>query len=217
MSLVAGVVLAACFTPEELFDDFLDAKRQLAADAGTGGDDAGQANEQPLTAEQVTGSYSYAIATPVDPTQPVVYLAEVEATPAPDDSLEVRMRQRPLAIADRTTPVGEFSDWTTMLVDSTGAYESPPITTQVPAAANSFGLPLTTTIVFTGRFINPASAEQPDAEVEFFCGAATGMVEGIGLSLEGSTFAASRIPDPDDSSTYPDVVINCNQDPAAPL
>jgi hypothetical protein len=214
---IVGFVLAACFTPEERFDDFIDRKKELLADAGSVVDDAGQGNSEALTAEQVTGSYSYAISTPVDPTKPVVYLAEVEASPAADDQLDVRIRQQPLSITDRKTPVGDFSEWTSMLVDPIGTYESPPITTLVPAAANSFGIPLTTTIVFTGLFINPATPEQPDAKVEFFCGTATGTVMGLGLSLDGSTFAAQRIADPEDTGTYPDVVINCNQDPAAPL
>jgi hypothetical protein len=215
--ILLGLSLAACFTPEQRFNDFVDDKKALLADAGAGGGDAGGGNDAPLTAEQVAGSYSYAISTPVDPSHPVVYLAEVEASPATGDTLEVRLRQRPLAITDRTTPVGDFSEWVTMLVEPTGTYVSPPITTVVPAAANSFGIPLTTTITFTGVFINPATPELPDAKVEFFCGTATGIVEGLNLPLDGSSFAATRIPDPEDTSTYPDVVINCNKDPAAPL
>lgn len=211
--------VAACFTPEERFDDFVAAKRELAVDAGTGGEDAGgmTGNSEPLKAEQVTGSYLYAVSTPASPTQPTVYLTEVEAMPAMDDYLDVRIRQRPLAIADRKTPVGEFSEWLSMVVEPVGTYETPPITTVVPPAANSFGLPLTTTIAFKGTFFNPATDDMPEAKVEFFCGTATGVVEGLNLPLDGSTFAASRIPDPADTSTYPAVVINCNKDPAAPL
>jgi hypothetical protein len=210
--------LAACFSPEERFDDFVAAKKEIAPEAGVGGDDGGGIdNTEPLTAEQIGGSYLYAIATPIAPTQPVVYLAELEATPAMDGKLEVRLRQQPLAIADRKTPVGDFSEWIAMEVFPSGVYESPPITTVVPAAANSFGLALTTTITFRGTFVNPATAEMPDAKVEFFCGTATGIVEGLNLPLDGTTFAASRIPDPSDTSTYPDVVINCSKDPAAPL
>jgi len=216
--ILFGLALTACFAPEQRFNDFVDDKKQLAADAGADAGDAGEpGNTEPLTAEQVTGTYSYAISTPVDPTKPTVYLTEVEASPARDDSLNVRIRQRPLSFADRTTPVGEFSEWTTTLVEPTGTYVSPPITTVVPAAANSFGLPLTTTIVFAGVFVNPGTPEMPDGNVEFFCGTATGVVEGLNLPLDGSTFAASRISDPTDTSTYPDVVINCSKDPAAPL
>ena len=206
---------SACFTPEDRFDDFIAAKQRLASDAGT---DAGEqpGNTQPLKADQVTGSYLYAVSTPVNPAQPTVYLAEVEASQQ-GDGLEVRIRQRPLAVVDRTTPVGDFSEWTTSLVDPSGAYETPPLTTIVPAAANSFGLPLTTTVAFKGAFKNPATAELPDTKVDFFCGTATGMVQGLNLSLEGSTFAAARIPDVANTDTYPDVVINCNKDPAAPL
>ncbi len=216
--ILLGLTLTGCFAPEQRFDDFVEDKKQLAADAGTDASDAGEpGNTQPLTAEQVTGTYSYAISTPVDPTKPTVYLTEVEASPATGDFLNVRIRQRPLAFADRKTPVGAFSEWTTTRVEPTGTYQSPSITTVVPAAANSFGLPLTTTIVFTGLFVNPGTPEMSDAKVEFFCGTATGVVEGLNLPLDGSTFAASRIPDPADTSTYPEVVINCNKDPAAPL
>lgn len=215
--LLMSLFLSACFTPEERFDEFVDKKKEQLADAGSGSQDGGQGSDDPLTAEQVTGSYSYAISTPVDPKHPVVYLAEVEATPAADDQLDVRLRQQPLSIMDRKTPVGDFSEWISIVVDPTGSYTTPEITTVVPGAANSFGIPLTTSIVFTGTFVNPATPEMPDAKVEFFCGTATGTVQGLGLSLEGSTFAAQRIPDVEDTSTYPDVVINCNQDPAAPL
>jgi len=216
--LIVGLTLAACFTPEERFDDFVEAKKELTADAGgSAGDASGGGNSEPLKAEQVVGSYSYAISTPVSPTQPTVYLAEVEATPGAGDALNVRLRQRPLSIMDRVTPVGDFSEWADLVVQPTGLYTTPPITTVVPAAANSFGLPLTTTITFTGMFQNPATPAMPDAKVEFFCGTATGTVKEFGLSLDGSTFAASRIPNPADTSTYPAVVINCNKDPAAPL
>ncbi len=205
----------ACFKPEDRFNDFVAAERKLASDAGS---DASQVpgNAEPLQAEQVTGSYLYAISTPTNPAQPTVYLAEVEASQQ-GDQLQMRIRQRPLAIADRKTPVGDFSDWSTMLVDANGTYQSPPITTVVPPAANPFGLALTTTVTFTGMIPNPATADMPNAPVAFFCGTATGSVEGLNLSLDGSTFAAVRIPDPTNTSTYPAVVINCNKDPAAPL
>ncbi len=213
--LLLLLTCSACFDPAGKFDDFVTAKEKLAVDAG--GDTGGEpGNAEPLKAEQVPGAYLYAISTPTNPAQPTVYLAEVEASQV-GDGLEVRIRQRPLAIADRKTPVGDFSDWMTNVVDASGAYESPAITTVVPAAANAFGLELTTTVTFRGRLVNPATAEMPDAKVEFFCGTATGVVEGLNLSLDGSTFAAVRIPDPADTSTYPAVVINCNKDPAAPL
>lgn len=209
------VTYSACFNPEARFNDFVSAERKLASDAGN---DAGQVpgNAEPLQAEQVIGSYLYAISTPTNPAQPTVYLAEVEATQQ-GDQLQMRIRQRPLAISDRKTPVGDFGDWSTMLVDANGTYQSPPITTVVPPAANPFGLALTTTITFTGMIPNPATADMRNVPVPFFCGTATGSVEGLNLSLDGSTFAAARIPDPTNTSTYPNVVINCNKDPAAPL
>lgn len=217
-SLVCCLLLSACFTPEQRFDDFVERKKVLAADAGMGDEDADiPGNDQPLTAEQVAGTYLYAISTPLNPAQPVVYLAEVEATPAQDDFLDIRIRQRPLAIADRKTPVGDWSDWTAAQLEPVGTYETPPITTVVPAAANTFGLPLTTTISFKGRFQNPATPDMPDAKVEFFCGTASGLVEGLNVPLDGSTFASSRIADPADTSSYPPVYINCNKDLAAPL
>jgi hypothetical protein len=211
--------LTACFEAEKRFDDFVDKKKELAGDAGPGGDDGGPIdNTEPLTAEQIAGSYLYAVSTPIAPTRPVVYVAELEAAPTSGIKLEVRIRQQPLSITDRKTPVGDFSAWTTMEVLPTGVYESPPITTVVPAGANSFGIPLTTTITFRGTFVNPATPEMPDAKVEFFCGTVPmGVVEGLNLPLDGSTFAATRIPDPSDTSTYPDTVINCSKDPAAPL
>jgi hypothetical protein len=212
------LMFSACFAPQERFDDFVAAKKNLAAEAGTDdGDGDGPGNDEPVTAEQITGTYLFAISTPVDPVHPLVYLAEFDAAAGMGDALDVRLRQRPLSIRDRKTPVGEFSEWISTSVEPTGVYESPPIDTVVPPAANSFGLALTTTIRFKGTFHNPATPAMPEAKIEFFCGTATGNVEGLNLSLDGTNFAASRLADPEDTSTYPDVVINCDKDPAAPL
>lgn len=213
--LLLSLALSACIEPKDRFDEFVAEKTRLAPEAGI---DAGEVagNTTPLSAEQVTGTYLYAVSTPANPSQPTVYLAEVEASEL-GEQLEVRMRQRALSVTDRKTPVGEFSEWITQLLDPAGSYQSPSITTVVPPEANPFGLALTTTITFTGTFRNPASAEMPDAKVEFFCGTATGLVEGLNLSLDGSTFAALRIPDPANPDSYPAVVINCNRDPAAPV
>lgn len=213
-----ALFFSACFSPEDRFNDFIALKKSAASDAGGEPEEGGAPGEgEPLTAEQVTGTYLYAISTPIDPTHPIVYLAEFEASPGMGDALAVRLRQRPLSITDRQTPVGEFSDWIDAAVEPTGTYQTPPITTEVPAAANTFGLPLTATVQFEGTFRNPATPEMPQAKVEFFCGTAMGKVEGVGLSLDGSTFAASRIPNPDDPSTYPEVLLNCSKQPAAPL
>lgn len=217
-AIVGCLILSGCFAPRDRFDNFVEAKKNLdAGGVDDGGDGQGPINSEPVTAEQITGTYLYAISTPVDPKQPLVYLAEFDASPAMDGLIEVRLRQRPLAIKDRKTPVGEFSEWISAEVNPTGTYETPSMTTVVPPEANSFGLPLTADIRFKGTFANPATAEMPDAKIEFFCGTATGTVQGLNLPLDGTTFAALRLDHPEDTSSYPDVLINCSKDPAAPL
>jgi hypothetical protein len=205
----------ACFDPNEKFQDFVDAKKALATDAGTttpGG------NTVPLLASQVDGVYLYAVSTPAAPLQPTVYLAEVEGTQT-GTQLSVRIRQQPLSKLDRATPVGDWSEWLTTDVDVAGKYETGPILTVVPAAANSV-LPLDTTteISFSGLFVNPSTPDMMEAKVQLFCGTGAGRaISPIALDLTGTTFAATRITDPADPSSYPAVVINCNMDPAQPL
>lgn len=212
------VVCASCFAPEDKFDDFVEAKREIAPEAGSGGPGGDAGSGIPLKADQISGTYYYAVSIPLSPSLPTVYLAQVEASDA-GDMLSVRIRQRPLSKTDRKTPVGEWSEWQTNLVSPVGSYMSPAISTTVPAAANAVtGTDSETEIAFEGTFINPATESMPDAKVEFFCGTGSGQAtKPLFIPLNGATFAAQRLDTPDDPSTYPPVVINCNKDPARPL
>jgi hypothetical protein len=159
---------AACFAPEDKFDDFVEQRRESLGDAGSSQSDAGE-NGEPLKAEQITGTYLYAVSVALEPSLPTVYLADISARQI-GDQLEVTIRQQPLSTTETT---------------------------------------------FTGTFVNPGTADDPDAKLQFFCGTMSGKaITPFTIPLDGSTFAASRIENPDDPSSYPRVLIDCNMTPA---
>jgi hypothetical protein len=212
--LFAVLLMPACISPEARFDDFVDGKN--------GGDSSsdleGSGGALQIEPEQITGSYLYVVSTVVAPRIPTVYLAEVEAEKV-ERLIKLRVRQRPLSKTDRFTPVGPWGSWREDLLDLEGTLESEPIRTVVPADANAItGVDTETEIAMHGRLFALAESN-PEAPVEFFCGAITGRI----LSpfpiddLTGSTFTGSRIPDVSDPTSYPPVVINCDRDPARPL
>lgn len=205
---------AACFAPEDKFNDFVDQRRASLGDAGTGTD--GQVgNEAPLRAEQLDGTYLYAVSVSLAPDLPTVYLAEITARQV-GEQLEVTIRQQPLSKNDWRTPVGPYSEPRVDLVTPTGEYTTDTVISTVPAAANAVtGSESVTETVFTGVFTNPATEDDPDAKLQFFCGTMEGRsTKPLPLDLSGSTFAATRIEDPSDPSSYPRVVINCDMTPA---
>jgi hypothetical protein len=213
--ILATALCTGCISPQDTFDDYVHLRRELAGDAGA--DSGATGNTTPLTPEQIEGTYLYAVSILLSPTNPVVYLVEVKAAAVPGSTdIEIMLRQRALSCTDRKTPVEEFSPWQTARVSATGAYTSDPVHTVVPASANA---PLgcmsvgDSMVTFTGSIINPATAANPDAKVEFWCGDVTGLANGF-LDLKGSTFTAVRVTDPEN---LPPVVINCAKQPAEPL
>lgn len=187
---------------------------------GADGEDE-QASDQTssLKAQQVSGTYLYAISTVLARTLPVVYLAEVEAKEM-DGALELRLRQRPLSKLDRATPVGPWTDWSVVLVDPTGALAGEPLSALIPAEANPItGFDTEAEIVMTASLASLRDPEHPDAPLDFLCGEVAGRIlSPIPVDdLSGSTFAATRIEDVTDPATYPEVVINCERQPARAL
>lgn len=208
-------LLAACFAPEEKFDDFLRDRLAKLGDAGMSNPEGDGGNSVPLRAEQLEGTYLYAVSVALAPSLPTVYLAEVKAEQV-GEQLAVTIRQRPLSKDDWRTPVGDYGEPRSDLVPATGSYTSELVVSVVPAAANAVtGADSRTETVFTGRFDNPATPDDPDAKLQFFCGTMTGEATSpLMIDLSGSTFAATRIPDVDDPDSYPRVVINCDMTPA---
>jgi len=205
---------AACFAPEDKFDDFVEQRRESIGDAGSSQSDAGE-NGAPLKAEQITGIYLYAVSVALAPSLPTVYLADISAKQV-GDQLEVTIKQQPLSKDDWRTPVGPYSEPRVDIVTPTGTYSTSLVISMVPALANAVtSQDSTTETVFTGTFVNPGTPDDPDAKLQFFCGTMTGQATTpFKIPLDGSTFAASRVDNPDDPSSYPRVLIDCNMTPA---
>jgi len=216
--MLGAVSVTGCFSPEDRFDDFVKQRRALLDDAGLGGETGGGGNGEPPRPEQLEGTYLYAVSVAIARTSPTVYLAEITARQV-GDKLEVTIRQQPLSKNDWKTPVGPSSQPRTDLVSRSGEYTTELVVSTVPKEANAVtGAESMTEVYFTGTFENPATPDDPDAKVQFFCGTMTGMATFPAvINLAGSTFAATRIDTPDDPGSYPPVVIDCAMNPARAL
>jgi hypothetical protein len=202
----------ACADPEARFDEFVAREESSKMSGGQQepGSDPGFVLPTP---EQSAGNFLLAVSTGLGRTKPVVSLLEVEAADK-DGQLELRLRYRPLAAADRKTPVGEFNEWQTVLVNPDGTYAAPSIRVVTPGEANPIdGSTIQADLSLQGR---PVANVAPGKTVDFLCGDVTGTLFAYGLpiGLAGSTFTATRITDPDN---YPPVTIDCAMTPAAPL
>jgi hypothetical protein len=172
-----------------------------------------------ITAEQLTGDYLFVVSIKVLPKAPVVFLAQISAERV-DDLLVLKLRHKALDKTDRVTPVSWWGPWQTGTIDAEGRFESETIAARIPAESNSIsGQDADAEIMLHGLLSDSVDVGTLDGAVEFVCGTVTGQIlRPIPIdSLTGSTFTATRIPDVDDPSTYPEVVINCDRDPARPL
>jgi hypothetical protein len=145
----------------------------------------------------------------------VVYEAQLEAE-QDGDQLIVHLRERPLSKLDRKSPVGAWSDWVDGKVDAEGYFTSDTLQLTIPADANAVtGLDTEVEIKLSARL----SEQAAEAPAEFLCGDVTGRIVGpIPLDdLSGSTFTVTRITDLEDAESFPEVVINCDHEPARPL
>lgn len=212
---LTSCLLAACPDPEARFDEFI-AREHSGAGSDAGDPDSSAADGGAFvlpTPEQSAGTFVLAISTRLGPTKPVVSLLEVEAENE-TGQLALRLRYRPLAAADRKTPVGEFNEWQSVLVNPDGTYAAPSVHVKTPAEANPIdGSMIEADLSLMGR---PVANVAPGQTVDFLCGDVTGTLfpYGLPLPLAGSTFTAARITDPDH---YPPVTIDCAMTPAAPL
>ncbi len=214
-----GAVLGACADPEGKFTDFVrrdDASRHR--DAGAGGDaaawDGGESGFP--TPEQMNGTYLLFVSTVLGPTTPIINLVEAKATPSAD-GLALKMRFRSLSYKDRKTAVSPFSEWKDATIDAKGQFSFEDRTTTPPEAnAVRPDTESVANLVFSATLADASFDKTPERSLQFWCGKVTGtLIEPVdGLSLEGSTFAWSRVVDP---NNYPDAVLDCAMTPAEPL
>jgi hypothetical protein len=201
----------ACPDPEGDFEAF-------ARRAGTHSTDAGTLNcEQPEgelpDPAQLSGQFLLSVSTTLGRDTPFVYLIDVEAERS-GDRYHITMSATPLSARDRSTPVGEPSEPQTFDVEPSGCFSSPPQMFQIPGPANPI-LPVqaTSELSFAGSV--STAIRDDEGYVTFWCGQVNGRsLTPLPMTLDGSTFAAARVTDPDN---LPPVVLDCEMTPARPL
>jgi len=212
------LLATACVDARGKFDAFVE--RDLAArmsDAGavpepTPSDGSLASSLEPA---QIDGRYLFVVSTPLGRLQPTVLEAEVKAA-RKNGLLEISLRERHLAAADRKTPVEPFGDFRTYPVSAAGVYETDEIVSTTPAKANAVSpVESQARLVFRGQLGSALTADTPDAPVTFWCGSVDGeLLLPFTSPLAGSTFTMSRI---EASGTFPDIVVDCKMTPAEPL
>jgi hypothetical protein len=210
VALVSALV--GCIDPNGTYDDFV-ARREAAqdhsdGDVGDGDPDVGKVPGP----DQITGQYLYVVT--LDTFEPTFYLLDLEAQQE-GAQLSVSMRSRPLAYADRMTPIGEFNEWETYQVDEAGWYETSEMMFDVPGRANSLDVDATVShLTVRGNVASgELESDEPDSRVAYFCGEIGAEVEVFALGVTqkpgGGHFAASRIAD---DGTFPPAISNCEGD-----
>jgi hypothetical protein len=207
----AALGLAGCPDPGGDFDAF-------TRRAGTRSTDAGMIScETPEgelpEPEQLSGQFLLSVSTTLGRDTPFLYLLDVQVE-RQDDAYQITMSATPLSARDRTTPVGDASEPQTFTVEPNGCFVSPPALFQVPGPANPI-LPVqaTSELSFAGSVVS--AVRDDEGSVSFWCGQVNGRtVTPLPMPIDGSTFAATRVLDPDN---LPPVVIDCDMTPARPL
>lgn len=200
--LLVGSTTVGCADPQADYEAFnervakVDGLEQPAGDCAT-----------PLPAPgEPDGDFLMALSAKLNPTKPIMFIAKVTTT-AMGDGLDLSMSIQPLSAADRETPVGDVVDVGPFHVgaDAKLVADLPPLS--VTGEANPLtGSDIQADVALSGNLCSPG---------EFICGDVTGeAIASITVKLDGSTFTMQKITDP---AAYPDIVINCAEDPAAPL
>ena len=204
-TLGLGWALVGCPDPGGSFDDFTERKNQIDQATGTStgtGTGGGAPCVVPMAGE-ADGDFLFALSAKISPKKPVLFLATV-TTPADASAgggIDVGLVLQPLDAADRKTPVGAALDLGQYPVDAEGHFVAALPTLTVEGAANPIsGSLLEATVTLTGSICAPA---------DFVCGQVTGSVaQPIPINdLTGSTFAMSRIEDP---NAYPPAIYKCD-------
>jgi hypothetical protein len=208
---IAALWFAGCPDPGGDFDAFTRRAGTQTTDAGMISCETSE-GELPEP-EQLSGQFLLSVSTTIGRETPFVYLLDVEVA-REDDSYQITMSATPLLASDRTTPAGESSEPQTFTVEPNGCFMSPPQLFMVPGPANPIlPVPATSELSFAGSVVSAVRDDQ--GSVTFWCGQVNGRtVTPLPMMIDGSTFAATRVLDPDN---LPPVVIDCDMTPARPL
>ncbi len=196
----ALAALSGCAAPEASFTAFGERYDKIFANKPpTACPDA----YVPLASGQADGKYLLALSATLKPDQPLVFLAEV-TTPTVNGAVGLAFTVTPLSKSDRKTPAGDPQVYEAVPIDDSGKFEMELPLIAVPADAN--------TIIPTKVEANIKLVGNVCGDASFTCGDVTGSTVSPAANLEGSTFTLIRI---EDESKYPDVVIDCEETPAA--
>lgn len=162
--------------------------------------DSGVTPDLPPAPSDSGGRYLFAVSTVIDPSKPFQFLALVDATDASSWTLELQ----PLTLGQGLVtsprqPIGDPLVFADIPVDMAGAFTLDLGTVILAGATNPItGSDVTAELQLSGTVIDG----------NFFCGTVTGQVTSpLMTSIDGSTFAAARVPDPDILPT--DVAVDC--------
>ncbi len=204
MLLAFGVLATGCIEPKDDLDDFLKRGEETGLFK-----DIEDLNEfeclAPPTGECVRTEgtmrqFLFTFAASIDPTKPILLIGTVAVTGG-GATMDVTFQQ---LSATTRTPVGAPLAYNGIAVQPNGCFDSGLQSTPIDGAANPIiaDTPLDVEVRLVGGPVCD--------DVEFACGVLSGTVLGLGISLDGSTFTAQRINDP---NVLPTPVADCDGTP----
>lgn len=194
--------LSGCTDPKVTFDAFVERYDEIQAQKPpTACPDA----YSPLAPGAGDGQYLIVLSATQAPDTPILFVGEV-TTPAIGADVGIGFTITPLDKTDRTTKVGDAQTFEPTVIDGSGKLEYTLNGLKVPAKANTVApIDVEANVVLAGNVCGDGS---------FVCGDVTGAVITPKVSLDGSTFTFMRV---EEEGKYPDPVVNCAEDAAAPL
>jgi hypothetical protein len=185
--------LLGCVDPAADFDDFNKRveereRRHAEEEEMHGGADGGCGG---LPAAMIEGSYYFTYRPKVAEDTPILALFEVTARDAAaTGDFELDVLFKPVAIADKKTPLGEPSPGV-MKVKADGSFTIDDFSIFIPGAANPV---LEDTDFKALVHLSGTLCGEVDAPLATFCGDGLGeLLEPVTVNLDGSSFGAQRL------------------------
>lgn len=159
----------------------------------------------------ISGEHLFALSATLMPSTPLQFIATVDLQLDEDGTggtMDIDFQPLSLDVGSTTAPrefVGDVIEVNDIPVDETGSFTADLGTLTVTGAANPItGSDITATLVLQGNIRSE----------DFWCGSVTGNVSSpIDLDLQGSTFAAVRVPGTDPASLPAAVIFTCADAP----
>lgn len=193
-----------CVDPEQRMQDFGE-RCEKNADCAVLQNDAAAGCRPPIPGE-LGGQYWFILGA-LDPTLPVIFLADLTTTPGENGATLLQMDLQPIRAPDRKTPVCSVIELPPMPIDRSGRLDFQLPVINVPGQANPF----------SGNNISatPILRAEMCGVQDSYCGDLAGqLLEPLEYDLTGGAWTLLKATDP---STVPDpIVVNCRGDTALP-